>query len=156
MPELKSVIAGLAISTALTGGVVGLGATTTAAEAASPVYTGKTILNDDGFGDDSFGDDGFGDVVDFGDSGRRNRRDGFGFGGFGGGGFGGHRCHRGGGWGRGNNKDFCVNVTNDNFNDTFDDRRDFRRDDRREHDKFKFKDHERRDDKRVVKPHHDQ
>ncbi|SDI76376.1 hypothetical protein SAMN05421869_10745 [Nonomuraea jiangxiensis] len=146
MPELKSVMAGLAISTLLTGGVVGMGAT--AAGATTQFTTGTSVLasdGDDDFGDD-FGGDGFGDIVDFGDSGRRNN-DGIGFGGFGGfGGHGfGHRCHRGGwgggGWGRrgGHHGDICVNVTNDNINDTRSDRRDFRHDDRRDHERRNFK-----------------
>jgi hypothetical protein len=151
MPELKSVIAGLAISTLLTGGVVGMGATigTTSAGAATQVSTGTSILTDDdfddeGFGDEGFRDEGFGDTVDFGDSGnRRNRDEGFGFGGFSRG-FGGHRCHRGGGGGRhGNRSDFCVNITNDNFNDTRSDRRDIRRDDRRDHERRNFRKHDR-------------
>ncbi|MFG1704053.1 hypothetical protein ACFLIM_12740 [Nonomuraea sp. M3C6] len=50
MPELKSVIAGLAISTALTGGVVGLGAATTAASAAAQVSTGTSVLTGHGCG----------------------------------------------------------------------------------------------------------
>ncbi|MEO3872701.1 hypothetical protein ABGB18_28135 [Nonomuraea sp. B12E4] len=150
MPELKSVIAGLAISTAMTGGVVGLGAATTAAGAATQVSAGTSILTDDGWdsGDDFVGDD-FGH--------RRNR--GFGFGdqgGFGWGGWGGRcRGQGGGGFRNGRHGSVCLNVTNDNFNDTWDDRRDYRRDDRREHDKFRVKDERRRDERRVVKPHHD-
>ncbi|MEU1391373.1 MULTISPECIES: hypothetical protein [unclassified Nonomuraea] len=44
MPKLKSVIAGLAMSTALSGGVIGLGAATTAtsADAATNVTTAAT------------------------------------------------------------------------------------------------------------------
>ncbi|SDI76829.1 hypothetical protein [Nonomuraea jiangxiensis] len=50
MPNLKSVIAGLAISTAVTGGVVGLGAaaTTTSAGAAAQVSTGTSVLTGGG------------------------------------------------------------------------------------------------------------
>ncbi|GAA2210016.1 hypothetical protein GCM10009850_054750 [Nonomuraea monospora] len=46
MPKLKSVIAGLAISTALTGGVVSVGAATTlaSADAATQVSTGTSVL----------------------------------------------------------------------------------------------------------------
>ncbi|GAA4927043.1 hypothetical protein HD597_011689 [Nonomuraea thailandensis] len=46
MPKLKSVIAGLAISTALTGGVVGVGAATTtaSADAATQVSTAGSVL----------------------------------------------------------------------------------------------------------------
>jgi hypothetical protein len=46
MPKLKSVIAGLAISTALTGGVVSAGAATTAAsaDAKTQVTAGKSVL----------------------------------------------------------------------------------------------------------------
>ncbi|MFF0867463.1 hypothetical protein ACIBK9_23720 [Nonomuraea sp. NPDC050227] len=44
MPKLKSIVAGLAMSTALSGGVIALGAatTTTSAEAATNVTTGAT------------------------------------------------------------------------------------------------------------------
>ena len=45
MPKLKSVMAGLAISTALTGGVVGLGAATNAASAATQFSTGTSVLS---------------------------------------------------------------------------------------------------------------
>ncbi|MEO3872700.1 hypothetical protein ABGB18_28130 [Nonomuraea sp. B12E4] len=48
MPELKSVIAGLAISTAMTGGVVGLGAATTAASAATQVGASASMLTGGG------------------------------------------------------------------------------------------------------------
>ncbi|MEO3805747.1 hypothetical protein [Nonomuraea sp. B1E8] len=46
MPKLKSAIAGLAISTALTGGVVAVGAATTsfAAGAATQVSTGTSVV----------------------------------------------------------------------------------------------------------------
>ncbi|WP_406674135.1 hypothetical protein WBK31_40870 [Nonomuraea sp. N2-4H] len=46
MPKLKSVIAGLAISTALTGGVVSAGAaiTSASADAATQVSTGNSVL----------------------------------------------------------------------------------------------------------------
>ncbi|GAA3576702.1 hypothetical protein GCM10022419_067330 [Nonomuraea rosea] len=44
MPKLKSVIAGLAISTALAGGVVSMGAATTAANATTQVSNGTSVL----------------------------------------------------------------------------------------------------------------
>ncbi|KAB8191301.1 hypothetical protein FH608_032490 [Nonomuraea phyllanthi] len=45
MPKLKSVMAGLAISTALAGGVVAAGATTTAASASTAqISTGTAVL----------------------------------------------------------------------------------------------------------------
>ncbi|WP_043630578.1 hypothetical protein [Nonomuraea candida] len=51
MPKLKSVIAGLAISTAVTGGLVSAGAATSAANATTTqVTTGTSILGNDGWG----------------------------------------------------------------------------------------------------------
>ncbi|GAA3110472.1 MULTISPECIES: hypothetical protein [Nonomuraea] len=50
MPKLKSVIAGLAISTAVTGGMVGVGAATSAANATTQVSNGTSVLMDDGWG----------------------------------------------------------------------------------------------------------
>ncbi|MEV4806559.1 hypothetical protein AB0K18_41750 [Nonomuraea sp. NPDC049421] len=52
MPKLKSVIAGLAMSTALTGGVVSVGAATTSASAnaATQISTGTSVLAGHGCG----------------------------------------------------------------------------------------------------------
>ncbi|MFG1700724.1 hypothetical protein [Nonomuraea sp. NPDC049309] len=53
MPKLKSVIAGLALSTALTGGVVSLGAATTTASAdaaTTQITAGKSVLAGHGCG----------------------------------------------------------------------------------------------------------
>ncbi|MFF4619658.1 hypothetical protein [Nonomuraea jabiensis] len=44
MPKLKSVMAGLALSTAFSGGVVGVGAAMSAAEAATQVGTATSVL----------------------------------------------------------------------------------------------------------------
>ncbi|MET7328778.1 hypothetical protein [Nonomuraea sp. NPDC005650] len=44
MPKLKSVIAGLAMSTAVSGGVVGVGAAMSAADAATQVSSAASVL----------------------------------------------------------------------------------------------------------------
>ncbi|MET9243547.1 hypothetical protein [Nonomuraea sp. NPDC003709] len=44
MPKLKSVMAGLALSTAFSGGVVGVGAAMSAADAATQVGTATSVL----------------------------------------------------------------------------------------------------------------
>ncbi|MFG1700723.1 hypothetical protein [Nonomuraea sp. NPDC049309] len=102
MPKLKSVIAGLALSTAVTGGVVGVGAATSAAGATTQVSNGASVLMDDGWG--------------WGWGHRRHHRHhhharcgknhhgGWGWGGWGWG----HRRHRG---------EICIVVRNDNVND---------------------------------------
>ncbi|MFC5817210.1 hypothetical protein [Nonomuraea harbinensis] len=98
MPKLKSVIAGLAVSTALTGALVAGGAT---AAVAMPT-TAPVVANDD-FGDDL----GFNNGLGFGFFGHHH----FGHR---------HKCgrHHGGGWGRrGKHKNICVVVRNFNFND---------------------------------------
>ncbi|NUP83163.1 MAG: hypothetical protein HOV96_37095 [Nonomuraea sp.] len=110
MPKLKSVIAGLAVSTALTGGVVSLGATTTANASTGNNLTGQTTLS-------------WGDGDGHGWHRRHHRcnrnRHGWGgggggwgwggWGGWGGGGWGWRRHHRGGG--------VCVKIFNENTND---------------------------------------
>ncbi|MEO3888199.1 hypothetical protein [Nonomuraea sp. B5E05] len=98
MPKLKSVIAGLALSTAMTGGVVGLGATS--AEANTPVRTGPSVVT----GDDGGWGWGWGH--------RRHHR---------------QSCkrhgHHGGGWGWGwghrrhHRQNICVVIRNDNRNE---------------------------------------
>ncbi|TDE20399.1 hypothetical protein E1295_47255 [Nonomuraea mesophila] len=96
MPKLKSVIAGLALSTAMTGGVVGLGATS--AEASTPVRSGPSVVT----GDDGGWGWGWGH--------RRHHR---------------HSCkrhgHHHGGWGWGHRRhhrgQICVVIRNDNRNE---------------------------------------
>ncbi|MEO3793664.1 hypothetical protein ABGB14_25910 [Nonomuraea sp. B10E15] len=96
MPKLKSVIAGLALSTAMTGGVVGLGATS--AEANTPVRSGPSVVT----GDDGGWGWGWGH--------RRHHR---------------QKCkrhgHHGGGWGWGHRRhhrgNICVVIRNDNRNE---------------------------------------
>ncbi|MFF4619660.1 hypothetical protein [Nonomuraea jabiensis] len=124
MPKLKSVIAGLAVSTALTGGMVSAGAATTAVSAdaiklnTSSVLTGIDDGLDDGLGIDEGIDDGLtnGIVIDRRDRRRHqrcNRRHGGWGGGWGGWGWGRHR--RGG--------EVCVVIRNDNVNDNRPERR---------------------------------
>ncbi|WP_212746205.1 hypothetical protein [Nonomuraea sp. KC401] len=97
MPKLKSVIAGLALSTAMTGGVVGLSATS--AEANTPVRSGPSVVT----GDDGRWGWGWGHH-------RRHR----------------HNCkrhghHHHGGWGWGHRRhhrgQICVVIRNDNRNE---------------------------------------
>jgi hypothetical protein len=111
MPKFKSIVAGLAVSTALTGGVVSLGATTTAnASTEDGISTGTSFRTDDGFGWRHRRRHSCG---------RRHRGWGGGGGwggGWGGGGWGGwgggwRRHHRGGGG------SVCVKIFNDNTND---------------------------------------
>ncbi|MEU6717709.1 hypothetical protein ABZ897_40120 [Nonomuraea sp. NPDC046802] len=131
MPKLKSVIAGLAITTAMTGGVVGMGSITTAY--ATPLHT--TSFDDDG-GDGIDGGDGLGlGDGEFGigrrnfhhfhhrDRQRCNRHRGWGGGGWGG----------WGGWGRHNRRhnEVCVVIRNHNTNDNRAEER--RREQHREH-----------------------
>ncbi|MFI7126368.1 hypothetical protein ACIBQ1_11790 [Nonomuraea sp. NPDC050153] len=118
MPKLKSVIAGLAVSTALTGGLVSAGAATTAVSADAIKLTGPSVLAEDGFDDgldDGF-DDGFTNGIIIDRNRDRNRR----------------QCRRhhggwGGGWGgwgrRGRGGEVCVVIRNDNFNDNRPERR---------------------------------
>jgi hypothetical protein len=102
MPKLKSVIAGLAISTAVTGGMVGVGAATSAANATTQVSNGTSVLMDDGWGW------GWGHRRHHNRHHQRcNRHHGGWGGGWGGWGWG-HRRHRG---------EICVVVHNDNVND---------------------------------------
>ncbi|MFG6196356.1 hypothetical protein [Nonomuraea sp. JJY05] len=118
MPKLKSVIAGLAVSAALTGGMVSAGAATTAVSADAIKLNTSSILTgiDDDF-DDGLGlDDGLtnGVVIDRRDHRRHqrcHRRHGWG-----GGGWGGWGRHRRGG-------EVCVVIRNDNFNDNRPERR---------------------------------
>ncbi|MGV9376871.1 hypothetical protein ACWDRB_13700 [Nonomuraea sp. NPDC003707] len=121
MPKLKSVIAGLAVSTALTGGMVSAGAATTAVSADAIKLNTSSILIDDGIDgiDDGLLDDDLGRniVIDRGDRDRHRRQcrrhhGGWG-GGWGGGWWGRHR--RGG--------EVCVVIRNDNVNDNRPERR---------------------------------
>ncbi|MGW0804386.1 hypothetical protein [Nonomuraea sp. NPDC002799] len=100
MPKLKSVIAGLAISTAMAGGMVSMGA---AASAATPVSTGNFVFTNDDWGWGNNNNHHH----------RRHHRCGRGH--HGGGGWGGW----GGGWGRHRRGGgtICVVVHNDNHND---------------------------------------
>ncbi|TDC98342.1 hypothetical protein E1292_35430 [Nonomuraea deserti] len=99
MPKLKSVIAGLALSTAMTGGVVGLGATS--AEANTPVRTGPSVVT----GDDGGWGWGWGHRRHHRQSCKR------------------HGHHHGGGWGWGwghrrhHRGNICVVIRNDNRNE---------------------------------------
>ncbi|GAA3233138.1 hypothetical protein [Nonomuraea helvata] len=141
MPNLKSVMAGLAFSTLLTGGVVGLGATS------ADAFTG-TILSDDDDNDRIFFDNDDDDDDDdnnfaeflpfFANNGFNNGNNGF---------FGGRRCGRGGGGGgwKSNRRHVCVTVFNDNQNFNFDHKRDKRREFENDHREVKFK-----------KKHHDE
>ncbi|WP_431917009.1 hypothetical protein [Nonomuraea jabiensis] len=122
MPKLKSVIAGLAVSTALTGGMVSAGAATTAVSADAIKLNTSSILTgiDDDFDegiDDGLLDDGLGRniVIDRRDRHRRQcrRHHGGWGGGWGGGWWGRHR--RGG--------EVCVVIRNDNVNDNRPERR---------------------------------
>ncbi|MER5998868.1 hypothetical protein ABT120_09870 [Nonomuraea angiospora] len=122
MPKLKSVIAGLAVSTALTGGMVSAGAATTAVSADAIKLNTSSILTgiDDDFDDglDDIGDGlNNGIVIDRRDRDRHRRQcrrhhGGWG-GGWGGGWWGRHR--RGG--------EVCVVIRNDNVNDNRPERR---------------------------------
>ncbi|SDI76411.1 hypothetical protein SAMN05421869_10746 [Nonomuraea jiangxiensis] len=113
MPKLKSVIAGLAISTAMAGGVVGLGAATTATSAsAAQISTGTSVLTGGGC--------------------HRRRC------GWGGGGWGGHRRHHN----RIHIHIFNHNLNN-NINENRRHERRFDRFDRRHRDDFDFGDRER-------------
>ncbi|MFB4279452.1 MULTISPECIES: hypothetical protein [unclassified Nonomuraea] len=101
MPKLKSVIAGLAISTGLTGGMVSMGAATTAADAATQISTGASVLASDGWGWGRH----------HGHHGRHHQRcnrGGHHGGGWGWGGWGHRRHHRG---------TVCIIVRNHNHND---------------------------------------
>ncbi|MEV4359041.1 hypothetical protein ACWEPL_30305 [Nonomuraea sp. NPDC004186] len=124
MPKLKSVIAGLAVSTALTGGMVSAGAATTAVSAdaiklnTSSILTGIDDDFDEGIDDGLLDDDlGRNIVIDRRDRDRHRRQcrrhhGGWG-GGWGGGWWGRHR--RGG--------EVCVVIRNDNVNDNRPERR---------------------------------
>ncbi|MET9243545.1 hypothetical protein [Nonomuraea sp. NPDC003709] len=124
MPKLKSVIAGLAVSTALTGGMVSAGAATTAVSAdaiklnTSSILTGTDDDFDEGIDDGLLDDDlGRNIVIDRRDRDRHRRQcrrhhGGWG-GGWGGGWWGRHR--RGG--------EVCVVIRNDNVNDNRPERR---------------------------------
>ncbi|QFY12639.1 hypothetical protein GBF35_44120 [Nonomuraea phyllanthi] len=142
MPNLKSVMAGLAISTALTGGVVGLGATT--ANADGTHFTGRTVFAGD---DDSDVDDGlaFLPFVNDDDDDDNDNEDLallLGTGGLGGGwnngggNWGGGRCRHGWGGRWGKRRNVCVTVTNDNIN--------FNRDRNRDR-RFEHRKHQERD-----------
>ncbi|MFI7640315.1 hypothetical protein [Nonomuraea sp. NPDC049400] len=133
MPNLKSVMAGLAISTLLTGGVVGLGAT------AADAFAGRTILsgddddehvffNDD---DDDDDDDNFAEFLPF----FFNQNNGFNNNGH----FGDRRCGRGGGGWKTNRRHVCVTVFNDNQNFNFDHKKDKRREFEKDHREFEHK-----------------
>jgi hypothetical protein len=105
MPKLKSVISGIAISTARTSGVVSLGAMSTASASAVPsVTSGSTDLK--------WAGDGWGWGHRRHRCGRHHRGWGWGggWGGWGGGWGGWGRRHRGGGG-------VCVKIFNDNTND---------------------------------------
>ncbi|MBE1587513.1 hypothetical protein ACFPOI_41570 [Nonomuraea angiospora] len=126
MPKLKSVIAGLAVSTALTGGMVCAGAATTAVSADAIKLNTSSILTgidddglDDGLGIDEGIDDGLtnGIVIDRRDRDRHRRqcRRHHGWGGGWGGGWWGGRHRRGG--------EVCVVIRNDNVNDNRPERR---------------------------------
>ncbi|MEV4577436.1 hypothetical protein AB0K16_29760 [Nonomuraea jabiensis] len=122
MPKLKSVIAGFAVSTALTGGMVSAGAATTAVSAdaiklnTSSILTGIDDDFDEGIDDGLLDDDlGRNIVIDRRDRDRHRRqcRRHHGWGGGWGGGWGRHR--RGG--------EVCVVIRNDNVNDNRPERR---------------------------------
>jgi hypothetical protein len=125
MPKLKSVIAGLAVSTALTGGMVSAGAATTAVSAdaiklnTSSILTGIDDDFDEGIDDGLLDDDlGRNIVIDRRDRDRRHRqcrRHHGGWGGGWGGGWWGGRHRRGG--------EVCVVIRNDNVNDNRPERR---------------------------------
>ncbi|MFI7617905.1 hypothetical protein ACIBP6_42480 [Nonomuraea terrae] len=117
MPKLKSVIAGLAFTTAMTGGVIAGGTAS-----ATPVSNAPVVMNDD-FGDDF--DNGFGfNRHHFHHQGRHHKCGRHHHGGWGGGGGWGRRSHR--------NDHVCIVVRNHNFNDNQDLRR-HRRDHRHDH-----------------------
>ncbi|KAB8191302.1 hypothetical protein FH608_032495 [Nonomuraea phyllanthi] len=149
MPNLKSVMAGLAISTALTGGVVGLGATT--ANADGTHFTGRTVFAGDDDGDDGLAFLPFVNDDDDDDDDNEDLALLLGTGGIGGGfnnrgGFGGRRCHHGWGGRRGHHRNVCVTVTNDNINFNRDRNRDKR---------FEHRKHQERDvEPLVVRRHH--
>ena len=133
MPNLKSVMAGLAISTLLTGGVVGLGATS------ADAFTGTILSGDDddhiffdNDDDDDDDDDNFAEFLPF----FANNNNGFNNNGS----FGGRRCGRGGGGGwKSNRRHVCVTVFNDNQNFNFDHKKDKRREFENDHREVKFK-----------------
>ncbi|MFG2076788.1 hypothetical protein [Nonomuraea maritima] len=118
MPKLKTVIAGLAASTALTGALVAGGATAAVAMPAT-----APVVADDGFGDD-FGIGGGHHF--FHDRGHRRqcRNHRGGWGGWGGGGWGRGRHHR-------HHQNICIVVRNHNFNDNQDRHRHRHEEDRR-------------------------
>ncbi|MEV6031140.1 hypothetical protein AB0L65_08325 [Nonomuraea sp. NPDC052116] len=126
MPKLKSVIAGLAVSTALTGGMVSAGAATTAVSAdaiklnTSSILTGTDDDFDDGIDDGLLDDDlGRNIVIDRRDRDRHRRQCRRHHGGWGGGGW-------GGGWGWNRHRrggEVCVVIRNDNVNDNRPERR---------------------------------
>ncbi|WP_433434164.1 hypothetical protein [Nonomuraea sp. CA-141351] len=143
MPNLKSVMAGLAVSTVLTGGVVGLGATY--ADATTQFTGGNFLTGDDDDDDDAIfftNDDDDDDDDDrgfeeffpflFANGGFNNGTDGVGNRG----------CRRGGGGWRSNRRHVCVTVHNDNINLNTHRRRDRRDEREKDHREFKKKNHE--------------
>ncbi|MEV1177697.1 hypothetical protein [Nonomuraea sp. NPDC049784] len=148
MPNLKSVMAGLAVSTVLTGGVVGLGATY--ADATTQFTGGNFLTGDDDDDDDAIfftnddddddnDDRGFEELFPllFANGGFNNGNNGN---------VGNRGCRRGGGGWRSNRRHVCVTVSNDNINFNTNRRRDRRDEREKDHREFKKKNHHENND----------